>query len=179
MVRKPPGWVDVGKTDARYRRCDELIRIALCKGLRERRLGVTTGEICRLAQIARPTFYAHHKTVDSALKEYETALHESLQNRLPVTRARDVIFTILLSYIRENRGYFEATVPNANYWLLQEILESLRPSLAGIQINDQVYDVYIHYQITIIASWVKFEGCSTILLPSYAKKLLTTRMRSL
>lgn len=179
MVRNPPGWVDVGKTDARFKRCDELIHIALCKGLKDRRLGISTGEICRLAQIARPTFYAHHKTVDAALHEYEVALHQSLKQRLPDTHAKDVVFTILLSYIRENRGYFEATVPNANYWLLKEILEALRPSLAGLKINDRVYDLYIHHQITIIVSWVKFEKCSTITLPGYVKKLLTTRMYNL
>lgn len=179
MVRNPPGWVAIGKTDARYRRCDELIHVALCKSLKDRRLGISTGEICRLAQIARPTFYAHHKNVDAALQEYEAALHESLQRRLPATRSRDVIFTILLSYIRENRGYFNATVPNANYWLLKEILESLRSSLASAQINDQVYDTYIHQQITIIVGWVKFEHCSIKTLPSYVKKLLITRMRRL
>lgn len=163
--------------DTRYLKSEHLIRKALHYNLRTRQMGAKTTEICKTAAITRPTFYAHYTDVNDALHTYEKSLQELLQTRLPDnTQGRNVVFTILLGYIYDYRGYFKATIPNYNYWVLRQIFDSLRSRLASDNINDQTYEFYAQMQIIIISDWYRYNSLDKAFMPHYAKKMTRTRM---
>ena len=159
------------KEDARFERCEMQIRKALCVGLTQRKT-VKISELCKIANISRATFYAHHSSCGEALRQYETDLKQSFDARMNYTEAgKEVVFTILLSFIHDERGYFAATIPNSDYWLLNEIFGSLKSLLAETTTNDRNYDFYTQEQIGIIHCWVKYEDFSTWTIPCYARKM--------
>lgn len=163
--------------DARYKNNEHLLHGALHTSLANRRINVRPYEICRAATISRPTFYAHCYSVDDALRQYEGDLQEEFHDRLPkVGCNHEAIFTVMLGFMRDAKGYFKATIPNSNYWLLQTIFEDVRPKLVSKNIGDRTYDFYVHTQIIIIGDWAKYDRFSQQRIPFYVQKMLRTRL---
>ncbi len=77
---------------------------------------------------------------------------------------------ILLRFVREQNGYFEATMPNANFWLLKSIFTELRPAIAS-DVKPESYDFYVLQQIALVARWVEYEKCAPSKVDAYAKKM--------
>lgn len=165
--------------DARYVRSRSSIRKVLHEGLAERRINLKLTDICQAATISRPTFYAHWASADDALRKYETSLHQDFSDRLPEAKvSKPVIFTMLLSFMRDEQGYFQATMPTANYWLLQSLFDEIRPRLVS-KATDKSYDLYVQAQIALIGCWVKYEHFSNEKMPLYVNKLSMTRVMDL
>lgn len=163
--------------DARYQKSDQRIRHVLNEALAQRRINLRPIEICRQATITYPTFHAHYASSDEALKEHESNIRQKFEDRLPApTASQTVIFTVLLGFVREERGYFGATLPAADHWLLTAFFMALRPCLTNQGINNYTYDVYIQTQIGIIACWARYENFALQRIPYYVNALRTTRM---
>ncbi len=163
--------------DARYRQNEHLIHKALQTSLTNRRINVRPNEICQAATISRPTFYAHCDDCTDALRRYEATLQQRFQERLPdVTCKHEVVFTVLLSFVRDKKGYFKATIPNSNYWLLNAIFDDVRPRLVSKNIGDRTYEFYVRTQIILISDWAEYDKFSKQRIPFYVQKMLKTRL---
>ena len=156
---KKPLQEDTASTkDARYHKSNQLIFQALNQALAERRINLRSSDLCRSATITYPTFHAHFASPDAALRQHELDLRQEFQERLPASiSTHTVAFTILLSFVYDQRDYFGATLPTANHWLLTTLFGTLRPHLAGGQVANRTYDIYIQTQIGIISCWAKYE----------------------
>ena len=168
-------------SDRRYQRNEHAIQRVLNHALRERSLNLRAQDVCRQAHISVPTFYAHCKNTNDALKHYETGLMRSFMALLPTISRhhREVIFVILLHFIHRHRVYFTSTLVHHNHWLLSQLLAKLRPFLVHPQINDKCYDIYTGSLTTLIFCWGKHEGFADAKIPLYAKKLLQVRVMDL
>lgn len=163
--------------DVRYLKSNQLIFQALNEALAERRINLRASEVCRSATITYPTFHAHFASTDEALHQHELELKQAFQERLPeVTATQAAVFTMLLDFLHDERAYFDATLPTANYWLLTTFFGALRPHLAGNQVTNRTYDIYIQTQIGIISCWAKYDDFGVHQIPYYVKVLRTTRM---
>lgn len=139
--------------------------------LGERRRDISPTAICKLIRISRTTFYAHFGS-GNIVQQYELRLKMRFLNSLPKARLRkEVIFTLLLKFVRKERRYFEVTVPNANFWLLKEIFAELQPILAK-GITQKTYDIYVMQQIAVVACWVQYEKCAPEKLEAYVRKMV-------
>lgn len=165
------------KQDARYWKSEKLIQQALHQGLTNRQINMKAGDICRLATITRPTFYAHCRDSNDALRKYEVRLQANFNNRLPQARCKhDTVFTILLTFVYDKRGYFRATIPNSNFWLLNTFFDDIRSRLVSKNIGDRTYEYYVRTQIVIINDWVEFGKFAKNAIPKYVHKLMQTRL---
>lgn len=141
-----------------------------------RRYDICPAEICKTAKIARSTFYAHYSN-KNFIEQHELRLVAKFLARLPgFNPQKIVIFTILLSFVREEREYFEATIPNANFWLLKQIFAELYPILKAKDCSRKSYDFYAMQQIALISCWAKYNKCAIEKLELYARKMMAVPM---
>lgn len=156
--------------DARYRRHEKLINRALHDMLMQRRRNIRPAEVCRRAKISRTTFYAHYDSTNF-VEQYEQRLKAGFLARLPKAKPhKEVVYLVLLNFVREQLGYFAATLPNANFWLLKTIYAELKPIVAR-DVTLKSYDFYVLQQIALIARWVEYEKCAASRMKAYAKKM--------
>ncbi len=156
--------------DARFKRKEQIICTVLYEMLAERRRDIRPTEICKIAKISRTTFYTHYDHKNT-VEQHELLLKGKFLMRIVrVGLCKETIFTILLKFVREERGYFEATLPNSNYWLLSEIFAELRPKLA-CNVTDKAYYFYVQQQIVLISSWVQHENCAPERIAAYTHKM--------
>ncbi len=165
------------KSDARFARCDDTINNALYRALSERNINLRPKDICAQAKITRPTFYAHCANSTDALHQHEAKLENAFYDRLPKrTIHNEVIFTVLLCFIREHSDYFAATIKTANFYLLKTIFQNLKPIIVGSRIDGKSYALYTLQQIGLITCWATYEGYSSKKIAPYAKKMQATRV---
>lgn len=158
--------------DARYRQKEEAIRRVLEQALAERKVYLSVSELCRQAKMAPTTFYSHYRSIDHALHAYEAELLADLKRAVAKVKThREVVFMILLNFVREHLSYFKATLPVHNDWLTLKMLESLCPRL-GLSIWDKNYRGYVHLWCSLVRCWVIFEDpASKERLALYAHKM--------
>lgn len=162
--------------DARYRRHEQLINATLHGMLTKRCRNIRPAEVCRQAKVSRTTFYTHYDNVNF-VEQYELKLKQDFCAKLPKDCPRkETLFTILLSFVRKERGYFEATMPNANFWLLQKIFVELHPVLKAKDCSSRSYEIYAMQQIALISCWVQHDKCAMEKMRVYMQKMATTPM---
>ena len=164
--------------DKRYLRNEHSLHRAINSvALDKRRVGVKTKEVCNAANFSSPTLYAHCHSIDEALSNYESQIITDFTELLRKDHLNhEVIFIILLNFIRQYRTYFAATLKNHNSWLLAQLIANLRPHLVSKNINDKCYDLYTGSITTLIFCWYKHEKFNTDKIPLYTKKLLQIRI---
>ena len=144
--------------------------------LAKRSRNIRPAEICRQAKISRSTFYAHYDD-KNFVEQYEIRLKDDFCARLPKLKAqKEVIFRILLRFVQEKSGYFEATTPNANFWLLKSIFEELHLALKAKDCSQKSYDFYVMQQITLISCWVRYDKCAPEKMKAYVRKMTNLPM---
>lgn len=145
--------------------------------LAQRSVNIRPVEVCRRAKISRSTFYAHYSSSANCIVQYELKLKQDFCARLPkTTTQREVIFRILLRFVQEKIGYFEATLPNANFWLLKSIFEELYSILKAKDCSQKSYDLYVMQQITLISCWAQYDKCAPEKVGAYARKMANMPM---
>ena len=155
----------------RFQHHEQLINAILHGMLTKRCRNIRPAEICRQAKISRTTFYAHYGEVNF-IEQYELKLKQNFCARLPKVKVKkEVIFRILLRFVREQFDYFEATMPNANFWLLKMIFIDLYPTLKSKDGNLKSYDLYMSRQIMLIFYWVQYDKCAIEKLRTYVHKM--------
>lgn len=163
--------------DKRFHHSEVSLHRAIDQALAKRRVGVRGREVCARAKISEPTLYAHCLNVDDALNIYETNIIDEFTLLMPTDHPQhEVIFVLLLNFIRQHRNYFAATLKNHNSWLLTQLIDIVRPQLVSDNINDKCFDLYTGSITTIIFRWYKHENFSPEKIPLYTKKLLQVRV---
>ncbi len=139
--------------------------------LTKRCRNIRPAEVCRQARVSRTTFYVHYGR-KNFVEQHELKLAARFLARLPETQVqKNVIFTILLSFVRDERGYFEATTPNANFWLLKQIFTELHPILKVKDCSQKSYDLYVMQQVALISCWVQHDNFAFEKIRPYARKM--------
>lgn len=169
----------VSKRDERYRKNDREIRKVLLGALTNRSLNLRPKEVCKKATITRPTFYTHCENVDDALKQYEDELKSGFTKRLPHSGRKVVVFTIMLGFINDEKDYFGATISGFDCYLLNILLDTLKPKLGYGNIGKKNYEIYKQNQIALILCWGKHENFERRRIPFYANKMVKTTMTNL
>lgn len=159
-----------------YVRNEGLIRGALNKIIAQRLIYVRARDICRRIKITRPTFYLHCRDCNHALRTYEKALLDEFRKSVARTQKRDVAITLMLSFVREHSGYFEATAKACDNYILLRMIKHLRPVLVGNQISDPAFNVYAGALSAIINCWGEYEHYSADSLSLYTHKLARVRV---
>lgn len=161
----------INKQDERYKNNDKQIRKVLLIALTNRSLNLKPKEVCEKATITRPTFYAHCENVDDALKQYEDELTSGFIKRLLRTKQKGVVFTILLSFINDEKDYFSATLTSSNFYLLHHLLGKLKLRLGYKSTPKKHYELYVQQQIALICFWGKYEKFERKRIPFYVDKM--------
>lgn len=163
--------------DKRYQRSENSIRRVVAHALGERRINLRTVEICHSANISSPTFYLHCHDSNAALTNYERDIQNEFRSLIPSKQVHhEITFTILLNFIRHHQKYFSAAVRSRSAWMLQQLLDMLRPVLVSSQITDRTYTVYTGSLSAIIICWGEHEGFASSKIPLYTQKMLQTRL---
>lgn len=163
--------------DPRFKRYAEIINGDVYKTLSERGICLRPRDICKHGKITRPTFYAHCTDSTDALHKHEANLEQDFYKRLPKHRVHnEVVFTILLVFIREYDGYFSATISTSNFYLLRTIFNKLKPIIASKNIDKKSYDMYVLQQIGLISCWASYDNYSNRKIALYAKKMQSLRI---
>lgn len=177
QVSSSVGTSQTPKIDARAHKSKVLIWQALQGGLAKRSMNLRPTEICRVATITRPTFYQHCRSSDDALQKYEQSLRQKFSHRMVVQpKEKKVTYTLLLGFIREEQGYFAATMPNHDYFLLSQLLARLKTAIVGKKVSAVTFELYAHQQLALISCWVCRENFDLERVPFYAQKLAETRV---
>lgn len=164
---------DVDRSDERFLRQEMLIRRGLERALAGRRIGLKTSELCRDAQIAHSTFYAHYRTCDEALVWYELALEEEFVKLLPQNRRRDLVFTLLLSFVLKYRHYFASAFQGRNMYLLARLVKH---ACVPTGLSRRAYVLYVWSVGAMIWCWGKCDKFSEGKMEVYRNKLLLLRV---
>lgn len=162
-----------------YQQNDRLIQREIFKAVANRSMSVRISQVCHNAKLSLPTFYAHYRSCNDVLDQYERNLLCEFRESLPITRTRTVVFSLLLILIYKHRKYFKANLTSHNFYILSLIIDELRPILASKDISDKVY---LNYTATVISSivwWGTREKFAKGLIPIYARQLARTRFISL
>lgn len=145
---------------------------------------ITVKEICQKAQVNRSTFYLHYETIGDLLEESAEYIIAQFQECMPhdtkefleklPDRPLDELYLITpeylmpyLSYVKEHRRVFQATIKNAsvlkmtdaysrlNYHVFAPILKRF-----GVADGDRQYIMrfYISGLMAVINEWLK-EDC--------------------
>lgn len=146
---------------------------------------ITVKEICERAGVNRSTFYLHYETVDDLLQEttqhiidqftdsmpYETS--DFLKN-LDVRPLKELYLvapeylTPYLTYIKEHRRIFRASIKHASVLQMTEVYQKLKdhiliPILNRFQVPEKEHKYllrfYIYGLMAIISEWLEGE-CS-------------------
>lgn len=168
----------INKQDERYVKNDRKIRKVLLVALSKRSMNLRPKEVCRKATITRPTFYTHCENVDDALKQYEDELESRFIKRLPHSGRKVILFTIMLSFINDEKEYFKATLLSSDSYLLSSIFGKLKLRLGYKNMAVKYYEIYMQQQIALIRCWGKFENFERQRIPFYANKLTKTEILS-
>lgn len=163
--------------DKRYQRNENSIRQVVAQALAHRKLNLRTTDICHDANISSPTFYLHCQDSNAALANYEQELREEFDALVPSRNTHhEIIFTILLNFVRHHQKYFSAAVRSRSTWMLLQLLDALRPNLVGERITDRSYFVYAGSLSAIIICWGEHEGFASNKIPLYIRKMAQTRV---
>lgn len=173
------GKVTINKQDERYKNNDRKIRKVLLVALTNRSMNLKPKEICEKATITRPTFYAHCENADDALRQYEKELALGFSKRLPKIGRKIVIFTILLSFINDEKDYFRAAQTGSNFYLLHNLFKQMKLRLGYRDIAKKHYEIYMQQQIALIYCWGKYENFMRERIPFYVKKMINIGMTNL
>lgn len=166
--------------DERFRRNTELINKVIHSAMADRRIDLRPIEVCRQANISRPTFYAHCGGVSDALDRHETAIINQFVKKITkLDSEKSVIFAVILRLISDEREYFEATMLNHDYYLLSKLFITLKSRLVSNNITDKCYEIYMQQLLALIFCWAKYEDFSRQKIPFYTKKLIMTRVMDL
>lgn len=114
--------------------------------------------------------------MDDALKQYEDELELGFTRRLPRSGRKVVVFTIMLSFINDEKEYFKATLLGSDSYLLHILFHKLKLRLGYECITEKLYEIYTHRQIALIYCWGKFEDFERQRIPFYVSRLTATEI---
>lgn len=164
----------VNSCDERFLRQEESIRRGLERALARRRIGLRASEICRSAEMANSTFYAHYRNCDEALVWYELALEAEFVKSLPQGIRRDLAFTLLLNFVSKHQHYFASAFRSRNMYLLARLVR--HACVPTVELNQRAYILYLWSVEAMIWCWGECDKFSAGKMEIYRKRLMMLRV---
>lgn len=172
----------MNKSESKYFNTAAKMDEALLKLLEKKDFSyITISEICKTAKVNRSTFYLHYETVDDLLSESVIHILQQFMDYMPYKTGEFIeklpdcplnelylitpeYLTPYLTYIKENRRIFMATVDNSHILRLNDAFAKLNryvltPILNrySVPIDDQRYmtSFFIDGLMAVIKEWLK------------------------
>lgn len=164
-------------THKTFQRNERAIHKAINTYILKRSIGVCVRDVCRDAGVSFPTFYVHSASINEAYRDYEQSLVEDFVVYSSEYSMRNLIFTMLLSFIHRHRDYFRAALWNTDLYILGKILDRERYLLVGAKISDQAFLIYRNEIASIVMVWANFDHFRKSKLDFYLQKILKVRIR--
>lgn len=162
-----------------FRRHERQIENVVQKAVTAQVINLSVKDICNTVKISRQTFYAHYSSVNDVQRMQEQRLQADFKRRIGIITKREIIFTIMLTFVQDNSNYFSAVLGRKDLRLLTWMIDYVRPRLVPRDVTDISYYQYRGCLKSTIQIWVLSDKHTKQRLPFYVNELLRTRvMRS-
>lgn len=165
-----------GSFHRRYLNNEARFNRALCKEISLRKINVRAKDICTKAGVTAPTFYSHYHNTDDARKNYELSLEQELAQWIPKAAHRNVVLTVLPSFIANNYQYFLAVHKSRDHYLLTKVIIKYRINLVGERISDRAFYMYAGSVQSVIACWLELSEPNQETIEKCARELIKLRV---
>lgn len=162
-----------------FRRHEHQIENVVQKAVTAQVINLSVKDICNTVKISRQTFYAHYSSVNDVQRMQEQRLQADFKRRIGIITKREIIFTIMLTFVQDNSNYFSVVLGRKDLRLLTWMIDYVRPRLVPRDVTDISYYQYRGCLKSTIQIWVLSDRHTKQHLPFYVNELLRTRiMRS-
>ncbi len=162
-----------------FRRHERQIENVVQKAVTAQVINLSVKDICNTVKISRQTFYAHYSSVNDVQRMQEQRLQADFKRRIGIITKREIIFTIMLTFVQDNSNYFSVVLGRKDLRLLTWMIDYVRPRLVPRDVTDISYYQYRGCLKSTIQIWVLSDKHTKQRLPFYVNELLRTRvMRS-
>ena len=167
------------KTFCKYeRRIENVVQDALTTPP----INLTIKHVCKAAKISRQTFYAHYTSINDVIETQEQRLRDDFRERVGTATKREVVFTIMLTFVKDNSRYFSAVFNRKDLRMVAWMINYERSVLVPSEVAEHAYAQYCGSLESTIQSWILLSYTARQYkqyLPLYVNELLHTRvMRS-
>lgn len=157
------------------RRIEDVVQKAIAAQV----AGLTVVDICHAAKVSRQTFYKHYSSINDVQKIQERCLQEDFKKRVDSVTKREVLFIIILTFVKEHANYFSSVVSRQDFKMLTWMIDYIHPRLVPRGLAAHTYNQYSSVLKSIIQDWILFEKEAKQHLPPYVDALSCVRiMRS-
>lgn len=164
------------KTFCRHERQIENI---VQKAITAQVVNLSVSEVCSAAKISRQTFYAHYSSINDVPKMQEQHLRDDFKARIGKNTKREIIFTLLLTFVKDNAHYFLMALGRNDLRMITWMIDYVRSIIVPDGVTDTSYYQYRGVLKSTIQSWMLPGRYTKQNLPFYVNELLHTRvMRS-
>lgn len=162
-----------------YRRHERQIENAVQRAISAQVINLSVKDICDAAKISRQTFYLHYSNVNDIQRTQEQRLQADFKRRIGIITKREIIFTIMLTFVQDNANYFSVVLSRKDLRLLTWMIDYVRPRIAPHDIAESSYYQYRGSLKSTIQIWALSNKRTRQYLSFYVDEMLRTRvMRS-
>lgn len=162
-----------------FRRHEHKIESIVQKAITAQVINLSASEICSTAKISRQTFYSHYSSVNDVPRMQEQRLQNEFKLRIGTNTKREIIFTIILTFINDNACYFLVAIGRKDLRIISWMIDYVRSRIVPDGITETSYYQYRGAIKSIIQAWMLPGRHTKQNLPLYVSELMRTRvMRS-
>lgn len=162
-----------------FRSHERQIENVVQKAISARIINLSVKDICESVNISRQTFYMHYDSVNDVQRLQEQRLQADFRKSIGIITKREMIFTIMLTFIKNNFEYFSTVMNRQDLRILTWMVDYVRPRLVPNEVTEYSYYQYRSNLKGLIQIWVVTDKCAKQHLPIYVNELLRLRiMRS-
>lgn len=137
-----------------FRGHERRIENVVQKAITAQIINLSVKDVCNAAKISRQTFYAHYSSVNDVPRIQEQRLRAEFKKRLGVITKREIIFTIILTFVRDNSHYFSTAFKRKDLRVLTWMIDYASPRLIPNGVATHAYNQYCGNLKCTIQSWV-------------------------
>lgn len=174
--------ISTNASNKTFRNHERRIENIVQKAITAQVINLRVKDVCTTARVSRQTFYAHYSSVNDVPRRQEQHLQDDFKKRLGAIVNREVIFTIILTFVKDNSHYFSAAFNRKDLRMLTWMIDYASPRLIPNGVANHAYIQYRGSLKSTIQSWLvpnKSAVQYKQYLSFYVTELLSTRvMRS-
>lgn len=142
-------------------------------------INLSVTDVCSSAKISRQAFYKHYASVNDVQKSQEQRLQTDFRDRVGITVKRELIFMVMLNFIKDNSTYFSIVLDRQDLKMITWMIDFVQSRLVPKGTSKYSYYQYRSSLKGLIQLWIIADRCSKQNMPYYIDELLRTRvMRS-
>ncbi len=162
-----------------FRKHERQIEDIVQKAITAQVVNLSVKYICDVAKISRQAFYAHYSDVNDVIRTQEERLRNDFKKRIGTNTNREVIFTIILTFVKDNSRYFLIVFDREDFKMLTWMIDYVHLNIVPKGTKDPSYRQYRSVLKSTVQIWMLPGRPTKQNLPIYVNELLRTRvMRS-